>query len=105
MSVFVHRELQDGHQGEPAITQERRHLGKIHESHCKPWSCLACSYLNHRVEAITEVCSSIDRMSERMNRFHKTLGVSCTLQRQLLILGIKNCCELELQKPDYLLLP
>ena len=64
MSVFVHRELQDGRQGEPAITRERRHLGKIHESHCKPWSCLAYSYLNRRIEVFADLCSSMDRRNE-----------------------------------------
>ena len=38
-----------------------------------------------------------------MNRFHKTLGVSCILQYQLLSLDIRNCCKLHalgLKEPD-----
>ena len=45
MSGLSVKEVQDGRQGEPAITRERRHFRKIHESHCKLWWCLACSYL------------------------------------------------------------
>ena len=75
MGAFVVREVKDGRQGEPATTQERRHFSKIHESHCKPLSCLSCSLPYQRVEVIADLCSSMDRMNERMNRFHETLGV------------------------------
>ena len=46
MGVSVFRRVQEGHHGEPAITRERKHFSKIHESDCKPSTCLACSYLN-----------------------------------------------------------
>ena len=78
MSVFVVREVQDGRQGEPAITRERRHFRKIHESHCKPWSCLACSYLNWLVEVIADLCSRVDRMSDKastVNLAHARRGL------------------------------
>ena len=32
MGAFVVREVQDGRQGESAITRERKHFSKIHES-------------------------------------------------------------------------
>ena len=32
MGAFVVREVKDGRQGEPAITRERKHFSKIHES-------------------------------------------------------------------------
>ena len=65
MSIFSLREAQDGRQGEPAITREWKHFSKIHESHCKPWSCLACSYLSWRVEVITNLWSRRDRTTDR----------------------------------------
>ena len=67
MSVFVLREVQDGRQDEAAITRERKRFSKIHESNCKPWLCLACSYLNWRLEVIADLCSSMDRTNERTN--------------------------------------
>ena len=67
MSVFVFRRVQEGHHGEPAITRERKHLSKIHESHCKPSTCLACSYLNWREEVNAALCSAVDRQNERTN--------------------------------------
>ena len=53
MGVFVFRRVQEGYHGEPAITREQKHFSKIHESDCKPSTCLACSYLNWR-----EVCAA-----------------------------------------------
>ena len=67
MGAFVVREVKDGRQGEPAITRERKHFSKIHESDCKPLSCKACSY-PYRVSEVSDgLCSSMDRMNERTN--------------------------------------
>ena len=54
------------HHGEPAITRERKHFSKIHESDCKPSTCLACSYLNSnwREEVSAALCSAVDRQNE-----------------------------------------
>ena len=65
MGVSVFRRVQEGHHGEPAITRERKHFSKIHESDCKPSTCLACSYLNWREEVSAALCSAVNRMNER----------------------------------------
>ena len=76
MGASVFRRVQEGHHGEPAITRERKHFSKalyrkhfskIHESDCKPSTCLACSYLNWREEVSAALCSAVNRMNERMN--------------------------------------
>ena len=67
MGVSVFRRVQDGHHGEPAITRERKHFSKIHESDCKPSTCLACSYLNWREEVSAALCSAVNRTNERTN--------------------------------------
>ena len=72
MGAFVVREVKDGRQGEPAITRERRRFSKIHESHCKPLSCLSCSLPYQRVEVIADLCSSMDRMNERQTKYQSS---------------------------------
>ena len=67
MGAFVVRKVKDGRQGEPAITRERKQFSKIHESHCKPLSWLSFSLPYQRVKVIADLCSSMDRMNERMN--------------------------------------
>ena len=67
MARFVFRKLQEGRQGKPAITREQKHFSEIHESHCKPLSCLACSYLNQLAKVSIDLCSAIDRTTERTN--------------------------------------
>ena len=70
MGVFVFRIVQEGHHGEPAITRERKHFSKIHESDCKPSTYLACSHLNWREEVSAALCSAVNRMNERQNDYH-----------------------------------
>ena len=53
----------------PAITRERKHFSKIHESDCKPSTCLACSCLNWREEVSAALCSAVNRMNERQNDY------------------------------------
>ena len=43
--LWVFLSSQEGYHGEPAITQEQKHFSKIHESDCKPSTCLSCLYL------------------------------------------------------------
>ena len=50
---------------QPYITRERKHFSKIHESHCKPLSCLACSYLYRVSEVSDDLCSSMDRTNDK----------------------------------------
>ena len=77
MGGFVFRRVQEGYNGEPAITQERKHFSKIHPSDCKPSTRLACSYLNWSEEVSAALCSAVDRTNERMNEEHmfETLGI------------------------------
>ena len=75
MGAFVFRRVQEGHHGEPAITRERKHFSKIHESDCKPSTFLAYSYLNWREEVSAALCSAVDRQNERTNeQMFETLG-------------------------------
>ena len=47
MGVSVFRSVQEGYpHGEPAITQERKHFSKIHESNCKPLTCLSVASIS-----------------------------------------------------------
>ena len=76
MGGFVFRRVQEGYNGEPAITRERKHFSKIHPSDCKPSTRLACSYLNWSEEVSAALCSAVDRTNERMNEhMFETLGI------------------------------
>ena len=66
MGAFVLRDVQDGRQGEPAITRVRKHFSKIHESHCKPLSCLLSVY-NAIIMLITLPTRRSDRLSLQLD--------------------------------------
>ena len=67
---FVFRTaVQEGHHGEPAITRERKHFSKIHESHCKPIYVLSLFTvtLTGAKKWTLLSCSAVDRQNERTN--------------------------------------
>ena len=82
MGVSVFRRVQEGHHGEPAITRERKHFSKIHESDCKPSTCLACSYLNWREEVSAALCSAVNRTNEWTNE--RTNDITTTVQQLMM---------------------
>ena len=82
MGVSVFRRVQEGYHGEPAITLERKHFSKIHESDCKPSTCLACSYLNWREEVSAALCSAVNRMNERTNERTNDKTTTVTLRAE-----------------------
>ena len=88
MSIFV-REVQDSSQGKPAISQERRHFNKIHESHCKPWLLLACASINLEVisdrslmnndkaSTVTLVHACLPRVKKSVGMARSSLSIRC----------------------------
>ena len=58
-----------------AITQEQKRFSKIHESDCKPSTCLSCSFLNwHEKLSLLIVACVTERMNEQMKSIFVTLG-------------------------------
>ena len=70
IGVFIFRRVQEGHHSKPVITRERRHFSKIHESDCKPSTCLSCSYLSWHIEVSTVPCSTREWTNEWVSEWH-----------------------------------